>query len=102
MDMDDLGSGLHENMWLVWPTTVIEEENRRCRSNPGLAPRARPFQDLVFICSVDVALVGFTIDRAAGWKQGISAWYPIENELREMSPSLSEFLRGWLSGELRV
>ncbi len=35
-------------------------------------------------------------------KSGIWAYYPIDNEFKYMSPSLSEFVPAWVSGGLSV
>ncbi|WP_217475233.1 hypothetical protein [Stutzerimonas stutzeri] len=35
-------------------------------------------------------------------KSGIWAFYPIDNEFKYMSPSLSEFVPAWVSGSLSV
>ena len=85
-----------ETSWLIWTL----EEIVRWQSEPGRADPGPPSSWLVFANAGADGIV-FGYDRALSG-DGIWAWYPNEQRGENVAPSLSSFLRGWITGKVTV
>lgn len=98
------GGDWFDNYLLVWPTAEIVEQNLHVRAEGARGTFHRDFRDLLFFAGagVDGILFAFPVggDRRCG--SNVLTWHPVENELAEAAPTLEDFLRGWLRGEIAV
>jgi hypothetical protein len=104
MDMMAIDGGdWFESMWLLWMTEEVVEQNRYYRAASEEKTYERDFSTLVFFAGAgtDGILFAFPVEDGVCAPR-VAVWYPIIDELDELSPSLEDFLRGWLTGTISV
>lgn len=102
------GGDWFDNDLLVWPTAEIVEQNLHVRAEGMRGTYQRDFRELLFFAGAGAdgilfafpALAPGGTDRRCG--PNVLTWHPVENELAEAAPTLEDFLRGWLRGEIAV
>jgi hypothetical protein len=105
MDMLSIDGGeWFKNMWLLWPLDEIVNRNLVLRAETATGNYERGFQKLLFFADAgaDGILFAFPVAASRECASNVVAWYPVEDELTGMSPSLEGFLRGWLVGDIAV
>lgn len=105
MDMMSIDGGeWFESMWLLWEVEGIVERNEFYRRASDEGRYERDFRRWAFFAEAgsDGILFGFPVSENGICASGVVAWIPIPNEVRELVPSLKEFIVGWLSGTVFV
>jgi hypothetical protein len=104
MDMMAIDGGEWlETMWLLWTIQEIVEQNSSYRASSEKGEYKRDFRNLVFFAGAgtDGILFAFPVQEGVCAPR-VVVWTPIMDELDELSPSLEDFLRGWLTGTISV
>lgn len=97
------GGEWFESMWLLWAIPEMVEQNRFFRTATQVGNDKRDFHKLVFFANAgtDGILFAFPVEDGVCLPR-IDVWHPIRNTLDELTPSLEDFLRGWLTGTTTV
>lgn len=92
------GSEFFENLWLIWPVEMIQEENLKFRNSDPNAP------GLLFFASAgtDGILFGLPVSPNESPDGPVIAWYPLGERIVPLANSLSEFIEGWLTNQISV
>ncbi len=90
-----------ENMWLIWPTTMIADDNLRWRQPSARDTWDRDFSRFLFFADAgsDGILFGHPVEGKDA-TASVSMWIPIGDEVTSIAPSLETFLDGWLRGTI--
>jgi len=98
------GGDWFDAMWLLWTISEIVDQNLSYRAATEDERYERDFRKLVFFAGAgsDGILFGFPVTEDRVCAPGIVVWYPIEDELKELAPSLEDFLRGWLTSTIAI
>jgi hypothetical protein len=105
MDMMAIDGGeWFNNMWLLWTVSEIVERNFWYRAATENGTYERNFRGLVFFAGAgsDGILFAFPVLENRNCAPRVVVWHPIEDELNELTLSLEDFLRGWLTGTISV
>jgi hypothetical protein len=91
------GGEWFDNMWVVWPTSEIVAKNESFRKGNVT------HDDLLFFASAgtDGILFANPVEKHTA-QSSVVAWFPIEDELRLVAPSLREFMQGYLLDKIRL
>ena len=93
------------DMWLLWPTTDIVDQNRHLRlatmhpydDNRRYCERA---DELLFIASDGAdGIFAHPVNANGVAEPSVLVWTPIGDELTPIAPSLKDFVEGWLTGQ---
>ncbi|MBA3870752.1 MAG: SMI1/KNR4 family protein [Anaerolineae bacterium] len=104
-------NGLYETSVEVWPLKVIwsieeiESENLAIRSDPTRANIYMSFESLLFFAGAGVDGIMFAYPITATGHvvdQRIIVWYPIEDSRPVLAFSLKDYLKRWLTSELKI
>ena len=104
MDCLQLGQEWQEIGWLFWPVSEIKQCNQWLRSDAGYSTFGRRFDDLLFFADAgsDGILFGYSVTSGTPNQDSIYVWYPIENIVNLLVPSLEVFIEEWIGGKLAI
>jgi hypothetical protein len=90
--------------WEIWPTERIEERNVWARSPETKKAYGVSFDDLLFFtgAGVDGILFAFAMSGDQFEQNGICAWYPIREIVRQVAQSLEDFVTEWVGGKMSL
>jgi hypothetical protein len=94
MEVMDIHGRPIDTHWLIWPTETLVDRNR----DPGRATVGLPGSWLIF-ATADGRDFGYDLHEGEGH---IWLWRPIDGESDRVAPSLPDFLRRWINGELKL
>ena len=93
-----------DDMALIWEIDQIVFANLRNRNNPVFSATQNPFDS--FLCIADTGIGGMFAYSISPTRQregeGIFVWNPIDEEWERVASTLSDFLKGWCCGEIKI
>jgi len=98
------GGEWFDSQWLIWTVTDIIEQNSRCRGTIEEWNSTHDLRRLVFFAGAgcDGILFGSPVNEDDVCESRVVVWWPMRDEVREVAPSLEDFLSGWLTGRIAV
>lgn len=104
MERMQLGDEVVDVQWLHWPLDEIVVWNERYRAHTAKSNYSGEAHPVLFFANagVDGIQFGFSIDQDRQCRSNVVVWHPYDDEITDVAPSLEDFLRGWLNGEIGV